>query len=302
MASQTLAAIEQERNNMRLLALVQVMFVAGLALNVGFLAGCASSPASAAPVSDEGSQEISVLPAASPSGQASEAAVEPQRLPAPTIDPVMELPAAMAVAAPADPVASENFRVGSDSDPLNAVDELARASGAAPAPAPYNPMAALMGSAGTASPVAPGLAKPVTVAPVAPVRPARRTYRVLATAEGLIGGVTASGHVISMWSQGAALPHTKALGKKLVVNYLTNSRNSTVKVLDVGPWNIDDAYWEKASGKPQAESGRDRFGRRTNKAGIDLFNATWYKLLALRTYDRRLIENTSGNVEWAFAD
>jgi hypothetical protein len=38
---------------------------------------------------------------------------------------------------------------------------------------------------------------------------------------------------------------------------------------DVGPWNIDDPYWEKGT-RPQAESGYDMSGRKTNSAGIDL--------------------------------
>ena len=39
----------------------------------------------------------------------------------------------------------------------------------------------------------------------------------------------------------------------------------------------------------------------TNRAGIDLYNATWYKLLNLSSYDKRLIESTTGEVEWSFA-
>ena len=48
----------------------------------------------------------------------------------------------------------------------------------------------------------------------------------------------------------------------------------TAEIKDVGPWNINDPYWETGS-RPQAESGYDmgqtRSGRRrTNLAGIDL--------------------------------
>ena len=40
-------------------------------------------------------------------------------------------------------------------------------------------------------------------------------------------------------------------------------------IVDVGPWNTNDPYWE-TNGRPQAESGTDMSGRRTNLAGIDL--------------------------------
>ena len=40
-------------------------------------------------------------------------------------------------------------------------------------------------------------------------------------------------------------------------------------IVDVGPWNIDDPYWENDE-RPQAETGVDRRGRVTNGAGIDL--------------------------------
>jgi hypothetical protein len=38
---------------------------------------------------------------------------------------------------------------------------------------------------------------------------------------------------------------------------------------DVGPWNTNDPYWETGD-RPQAESGTDKSGRKTNGAGIDL--------------------------------
>lgn len=127
------------------------------------------------------------------------------------------------------------------------------------------------------------------------------TFRVIATAEGDIGHRTATGRILRKWDEGAALPSRKALGRDVLVRYLENGVSSGCTVGDVGPWNTNDPYWEKPNGRPQAESGRDRNGRRTNKAGIDLFNATWYKLLELRTYDKRLIESTTGEVEWQFA-
>jgi len=54
------------------------------------------------------------------------------------------------------------------------------------------------------------------------------------------------------------------------------------EVWDVGPWNgggekgqpkkYDDNYWKKHRKQPQSESGTDKRGRKTNKAGIDLSN------------------------------
>jgi uncharacterized protein (TIGR02594 family) len=60
-------------------------------------------------------------------------------------------------------------------------------------------------------------------------------------------------------------------------------------VVDVGPWNTNDPYWQ-ASGHPQAETGTDTRGRKTNSAGIDLTPAT----AALVGVDGK------GQVSWAF--
>jgi hypothetical protein len=49
------------------------------------------------------------------------------------------------------------------------------------------------------------------------------------------------------------------------------------EILDVGPWNIDDPYWDKGT-RPQAESGTDMKGRATNGAEIDLSPALAKKL------------------------
>ena len=103
----------------------------------------------------------------------------------------------------------------------------------------------------------------------------REWYHVFATREGLVGARTATGHVIDEKDIFVALPSRKALNKTVVLE----NREKSLKagVLDVGPWNTNDPYWE--SGKPpQAESGKDLFGRQTNKAGIDLSNETFRKL------------------------
>jgi hypothetical protein len=53
-----------------------------------------------------------------------------------------------------------------------------------------------------------------------------------------------------------------------VTNPLTGDY-AVADILDVGPWNTDDPYWETGD-RPQAECGTDMSGRETNGAGIDL--------------------------------
>ena len=51
---------------------------------------------------------------------------------------------------------------------------------------------------------------------------------------------------------------------------VTSKTGSVVcKIVDIGPWNINDPYWQNGT-RPQAETGTDTTGRKTNKAGIDL--------------------------------
>lgn len=115
---------------------------------------------------------------------------------------------------------------------------------------------------------------------------------VKATREGLIGGRTASGYIVDTIVNFCALPTPHALGKHVrIINALTK-RSCISQVLDVGPWNIkDDAYVfqrmtqghyrTNPDGKeirPQAETGIDLYGRKTNGAGIDLSESVWKAL------------------------
>ncbi len=111
--------------------------------------------------------------------------------------------------------------------------------------------------------------------------------RVVATREGLIGGLTASGLIIRADSMFVALPHRRALGRMVEVRY--RERAVVVPVLDVGPWNIDDAYWE-TDARPASEQGRGFFRKPVNTAGIDLSDAV-FATLGLPTNDV---------VEWRF--
>lgn len=130
----------------------------------------------------------------------------------------------------------------------------------------------------------------------------RASYKVFATREGLTGGTTSNGHVITENDQFVALPSRQALdadGKgDYTVRLCTDSgRCATVPVWDVGPWNTDDDYWNPApprttytdlpQGMPQAQAafqnkyndGQDGFGRSVkNPAGIDVADGTFHAL------------------------
>ena len=111
--------------------------------------------------------------------------------------------------------------------------------------------------------------------------------RVYATREGEIGKITATGLVIAPDSRFVALPHRMALGKNVEVRYGTHV--VIVPVLDVGPWNTDDAYW-LTERRPAAERGQGRYRAPANQAGIDLSDPV-FRALALPD---------NGWVEWRF--
>ena len=122
------------------------------------------------------------------------------------------------------------------------------------------------------------------------VREARKPgpwQRVYATREGLVGGRMASGEIIRPGALFVALPHRSALRRDVEIRY--QGRDLVVPVLDVGPWNTDDAYWSDGQ-RPAAERGRGTFRKPVNPAGIDLSDAT-FASLGLRNNDY---------VEWRF--
>jgi hypothetical protein len=98
---------------------------------------------------------------------------------------------------------------------------------------------------------------------------------VLATREGMIGDRTARGTIIRADARFVALPHPRALGRMVEVRY--RERAIVVPVLDVGPWNIDDAYWEHDD-RPASERGRGAYRTPVNTAGIDLSDAVFAAL------------------------
>src|SRR5437867_1473613 len=68
------------------------------------------------------------------------------------------------------------------------------------------------------------------------------TVRLWATREGLVGKTTAGGHLVTPDDHFVALPSRKALNRSVIVSY--HGKSVTAPVLDVGPWNRDDAWWE----------------------------------------------------------
>ncbi|WP_275003909.1 hypothetical protein [Promicromonospora iranensis] len=127
------------------------------------------------------------------------------------------------------------------------------------------------------------------------------THRVFATREGLVGGTTANGHVITPRDHFVALPSRRGLSSNNSGSYSvrvcaeSTGRCAYAPVWDVGPWNTTDDYWNDPAtrqswadlpqGRPQAQAayqdsyngGLDGFGRRVaNPAGIDLGDGTFW--------------------------
>lgn len=90
--------------------------------------------------------------------------------------------------------------------------------------------------------------------------------------DGLSGTQTAYGNLVAprWWERpGVALPARFADRPLPMVRVMHAGKSVICPVIDVGPWNIDDAYW-RTGARPQAETGTDKTGRKTNRAGIDL--------------------------------
>lgn len=75
-------------------------------------------------------------------------------------------------------------------------------------------------------------------------------------------------HLITDEELGVALPF-RFQGARPKVRVTKGGKLAVADIVDIGPWNMDDPYWETGT-RPQAETGTDRRGRRTNRAGIDL--------------------------------
>ena len=95
-----------------------------------------------------------------------------------------------------------------------------------------------------------------------------RQLNIVATMFG--GQKSAYGGAIIDNEPGVALPfHFKGARPQVRVIGKSSGKSVVCNIVDVGPWNINDPYWTKNT-RPQAETGTDLTGRKTNKAGIDL--------------------------------
>ncbi|MFD9965618.1 hypothetical protein [Amycolatopsis sp. NPDC058986] len=127
------------------------------------------------------------------------------------------------------------------------------------------------------------------------------TYKVYGTREGLVGGTTANGHVITSRDHFVSFPSGRSLSPKGTGNYTArvcrtdNSRCEYAPVWEVGPWNEQDDYWNPSStrqkfkdlpqGKPEAQAayqdnyngGKSGLGYKVqNPAGIDLADGVFW--------------------------
>lgn len=102
---------------------------------------------------------------------------------------------------------------------------------------------------------------------------------------------SAYGGMVDPRKYGVALPD-RFIGERPEVWVFNRDTGKSVlcRIVDVGPWNIDDPYWETWGGRPQAETGTDAWGRETNLAGIDLTPAA-AKVIGL---------DGLGRVDWEF--
>lgn len=150
----------------------------------------------------------------------------------------------------------------------------------------------------------------ITQAPISPSaraqQPVAPTYTIFATREGLVGHMTANGHIIRERDRFVALPSWKVLssyqGSEYQVRLTYKGRSVIAPVWDVGPWNVNDEYWlpnrptysDLPMGMPMAQAaylngyngGRDQYGRRiTNPNGIDIADGTFWDDLGMTSND-----------------
>ncbi|MEV4147401.1 hypothetical protein AB0J40_27295 [Amycolatopsis sp. NPDC049691] len=132
------------------------------------------------------------------------------------------------------------------------------------------------------------------------------TYKVYGTREGLVGGTTANGHVITSHDHFVSFPSGKSVSPKGTGNYTARvcrtdgSRCEYAPVWEIGPWNERDDYWNPASvrsefkdlpqGTPEAQAAylqgynnkKDDSGRTVqNPAGIDLADGVFWDGLGM---------------------
>lgn len=135
---------------------------------------------------------------------------------------------------------------------------------------------------------APKIKRPVSLSDIKTNAPKSRYTNIIATVFG--GGVddersAYTGELIDEKIIGVALP-ARFAGPRPKVRLFANGKVVLADIVDVGPWNTDDPYWQNGA-RPQAESGADNKGRKTNRAGIDLTPAC---ARALSIYGKGLVD------------
>lgn len=127
--------------------------------------------------------------------------------------------------------------------------------------------------------------------PVIPEQPkmSSKYYHIVATVFGGPGDEQTGAYGPIDWDKaGAALPY-RFTGTRPHVRVWNGDVSLVCPIVDVGPWNINDPYWTDGR-RPQAETGRDTTGRKTNLAGIDLTPAA-ARILGIKG---------KGMVDWEF--
>jgi hypothetical protein len=141
--------------------------------------------------------------------------------------------------------------------------------------------------------------------------PVAATYKVHATRMGMVGGRTANGHRITKRDHFVSLPSRRSLssngGNEYMVRVTYNGRSSVAPVYDVGPWNINDNYWDEQRDKyadlprgypedhaayfDKYNGGRAEKGRVSFPTAIDIGDGVWWDDLGIKG-DRAVVEVT----------
>ncbi len=158
--------------------------------------------------------------------------------------------------------------------------------------------------------LAPAAYAPAQATPIQAQQQLAPTYRIFATREGLVGRMTANGHIIRERDRFVALPSWNVLssyqGNEYQVRLTYEGRSVVAPVWDVGPWNTNDEYWrldrptykDLPVGVPMAQAaymdgynnGQDMFGRTVNNPnGIDIADGTYWDDLGMTGNDWVLV-------------
>jgi hypothetical protein len=128
------------------------------------------------------------------------------------------------------------------------------------------------------------------------------TFRIRGTRQGMIGGRTANGHIITPRDHFVSLPSWRSLasrgGYEYQVRITYNGRSATAPVWDVGPWNTRDDYWspdrelykDLPQGWPQDHAayyeghngGYAQYGYVRFPTAIDVGDGIWWDVLGIR--------------------